>query len=116
MSSDLTTPEEREQLLKARNDILGPSRDRGRHGPVPDKDNKGQYKGGTAFERDPRAARNPVKPGTRAYNMLMSHEPQTGLHAPSVLNKAGKEQDEWQKSVRNIVEVRSSSLQTTLLH
>lgn len=98
------------KLFQARNNILGPRELRQSGLPKPVKDANGNivYSAGTAFERDPRAAENPVKPGTQAYGVMTNLQDNNGIVAPAYMIK-NYDDDPWAEHVQALIKVNRLS-------
>jgi len=88
---DFLTPEDLEKLDTVRDIFLGPAEDMTSSGPIPDPDNPGRLKGGTAFER---CGQRPVKDSSRCYSLTMTHQRARGLVGPTGAGKFYSELDD----------------------
>lgn len=74
------TAEEMDMHDAVRDSLLGPAEDMTSSKPVPDLDNTGRLKGGTAFER---CGQRPVKDSGRCYSLTMTHQRSRALVGPT---------------------------------
>lgn len=75
----MLSEQQREDLAKARDDTLGPKKDR-----TPEKPMKRSgYQGGTAWERDDGAKHVTKNPKSRAYTLGMSYQTRKRVVGPS---------------------------------
>lgn len=82
--NDFLTYEDLGHLDIVRDQFLGPAGDMTSSPPVPDPDNPGKLRGGTAFER---CGQHAVKESGRCYSLTMTHQRQRALVGPTASGK-----------------------------
>ena len=91
------------ELEIVRDSFLGPPKELTSNAPVPDPDNPGKLKGGTAFER---CGQRAVKESGRCYSLTMTHQRQRALVGPTSSGKFYGNSEETDEDYSLNLEIR----------